>query len=127
MPAQVLREQLASARRRGGAFESAWPAALGAALAAVSTPWDRREWSIVFGETVEAWRSAWERRPASRCERALQAVADDPERVPVSETVERVCEHCGVEIPHSAKRSARFCCDRHRKNAHYARSHSVAA
>lgn len=82
-PAQVLVAQLAAARRRGKSFEVAWPDALAAALAAVHGNAERAEWAAVLGGMVEVWRGAFERRPAGRRQRALAAVAADPDREPL--------------------------------------------
>jgi hypothetical protein len=97
-------------------------------MLAAPNEWERNEWATVLtGEMVETWRGAFERRPASGPERALRAVADDPERVPVPERTERACEHCSGPIPDDRDPRTRYCCDRCRKTAHYARSHPVAA
>jgi len=46
---------------------------------------------------AQMWRDAFERRPGSRPERAVSAVAEDPECVPLSQ---RPCKHCGGELVH---------------------------
>ncbi len=114
-------QQLAAARRAGQGFEEAWPVALAAAVQAAD-PGERRGWPEAFRATMESWQGAWERRPAPRCERVLQAVAEDPERVACSE---RECEGCGGEIPEGRGRKgapARYCSDGCRKRASYARA-----
>ncbi len=105
-PAAVLVEQLAAARREGVTFERAWPDALAAALTVVQTKWERSEWANVLGGMVEVWRDAFERVPASRHERALAAVAQDPDRQPMPD---RPCERCGEEIPPDRGPLAIYC------------------
>lgn len=78
----LLVEQLAAGRRAGATFEQAWPQALAAALRAAK-PAERPEWDRALHATVDSWAQAWLRGPASRLERALQAVAEDPDRVPL--------------------------------------------
>ena len=108
-PPAVLRERLATARRGGEGFDEVWPVALAAAVNAAL--WEREEWRDILSGMVETWRAAWERRDASRTERALLALLT-PGGTPLPE---RPCEHCGEEIP--ADRgvrggAARFCSDR---------------
>jgi hypothetical protein len=61
-PLEVLREELAAARRRGETFEQAFPAARYLALEA-ATPAERSQWVTVLYETREAWMLAYDRRP----------------------------------------------------------------
>jgi len=105
-PAAALVEQLADARREGVPFEIAWPDALAAALTAEPVGWERAEWRRVLSSMVEMWRDAFERVPASRHERALATVAQDPDRVPLPD---RECERCGEEIPPDRGPLARYC------------------
>jgi len=129
--AEILVVQLAGARRKGAGFADAWPDALAAALASVRDARECREWTTVLAEMVETWRAAFERRPAARRERALRAVADDPDREPLDdadgEPCGRRCEHCDAAIPDDRDPRTIYCSDRCRKNAHYARTHMVAA
>lgn len=83
-PAAILAHDLAAARRRGEAFEEAWPGALSSALDAAQFPRERREWGDILGEMVATWRAAWERRPVSSPEAALLMLAVDG-GVPVPE------------------------------------------
>jgi hypothetical protein len=119
-PPEVLRDRLATARRGGVGFGEAWPVALAAAVNAVQ--WEREEWIDALSGTVEAWRAAWERRDASRTDRALLAlVRPGGERLP-----ERACEDCGVEIPADRHRNARYCSDACRRHATYLRERTAA-
>src|SRR4051794_26909108 len=78
-PLTVLREQLAAQRRDGLTFDVAWNTAHAAALAAARQP-ERSAWADVLYATQPAWERAWERRPLTRREAALVAVASDGER-----------------------------------------------
>ncbi len=119
-PPEVLRERLAAARQDGVSFDRAWPAALAAAVNAMQ--WEREEWSDALSGTIEAWRAAWERRDASRTDRALLVIVR-PGGTPLPE---RACENCGVEIPVDRHRAARFCSDTCRRHATYLRERSAA-
>jgi len=78
-PAERIVDILAAERRTGTSFAVAWPAAVGQVLAdAVGV--ELEAWRAALTETRPAWAAAWERRPATRAQRALAAVADDPER-----------------------------------------------
>lgn len=77
--AERLGQDLADARRRGEPFEAAWPEAVKRATAGQRTD-DRQAWASAFTATRDAWASAWERRPATRAQRAVLAVATDPDR-----------------------------------------------
>jgi hypothetical protein len=112
IPAKILLEQLAAARRAGCTFEDAWQEAFAVAVAAAPNRDERREWASVLGGMVEVWRSAWERRPASAPEVALRVVAEDSDREPLPE---RECAHCGQEVPDERGRRgapARYCSPR---------------
>lgn len=102
-PAAVLLAHLAAARRRGEAFEVAWPAAVAAALRVA--PRDECEaWHDALAGTLSSWHEAWLRHPPTRAERALRSVAEDPDRVPLPE---RECERCHGEIPPERGRGTR--------------------
>jgi hypothetical protein len=122
-PPAVLRDQLATARRAGAGFDEAWSTAL--AVAVNASRWEREEWREVLSGMVETWRAAWERRDATRAERAvLMLTTSGGTPLP-----ERPCEHCGEEIPpdrgvHSVP--ARFCSDRCRRRAMYLRERAAA-
>jgi hypothetical protein len=110
----VLLDQLAAARRRGERFSEAWPAALDAALVVAPNDWERREWAAVLTEMVLEWRSAWERRPASRAQLALATVGADPDRhVPITAEdvppAHRECEGCGGVISETRPLDVRYC------------------
>jgi predicted nucleic acid-binding Zn ribbon protein len=119
-PPVVLRERLAAARRGGVGFDEAWPVALAAAVNAAQ--WEREEWRDVLLGMSETWRAAWERRDASRSERALLAIVT-PHGTPLPE---RACEQCGEEIPADRSYAARFCSDRCRRRATYLRERAAA-
>ena len=44
---------------------------------------DDRKWRAALSDTAEAWEAAYTRTGASRPERALHAVSDDPDREPI--------------------------------------------
>jgi hypothetical protein len=119
-PPAVLRDRLAAARRGGVSFDEAWPVALAAAVNAAQ--WEREEWRDILSSMVETWRAAWERRDASRPERAVLALVT-PGGMPLPE---RACENCGEEIPADRHRGARFCSDRCRRRATYLRERAAA-
>jgi hypothetical protein len=119
-PPEVLRERLAAARHDGVSFNRAWPVALAAAVD--TARWEREEWIDALSGTVEAWRAAWERRDASRTDRALLVIVR-PGGTPLPE---RACENCGEEIPPDRPRTARFCSDPCRRRANYLRERTAA-
>jgi len=125
-PSAVLFEQLAAARHEGEGFADAWPDALAAALAVVPVKSERREWAAVLGGMVGTWRDAFDRVPAHRHERALSLLADSSDREPML-AVRDECQHCNGPIAEGKDRRAIFCSDRCRRNASYARTHTVAA
>jgi hypothetical protein len=97
-PAEQLGQILADARRAGDPFETAWPAALSAAVSGQATP-DRAAWLAALQATRVAWRAAWERRPPTRAQCALAAVADDEERVPLEPADNGTyCQRCDAPI-----------------------------
>jgi hypothetical protein len=69
--AEVLRHQLADARRAGASFEEAWPVALDAALATAPNLVERRRWAVVLSETVGDWRTAYSGQEASAAASAV--------------------------------------------------------
>ncbi len=80
-PAAVLLDQLAEARRRGVVFEDAWRDAVAEALDLAPDRWERKQWAVVFEETMPSWRAGFERQPAVETEVAFAMLEDD--RVPV--------------------------------------------
>lgn len=120
-PAAVLLNRLAAARRAGQSFDAAFEAALLAALTVAPGP-EVEDWRLALAETAEEWRAGWERRPLTRAELALRAVADPTDREPVPE---RPCarSRCRREIPDDRGRvrggqRVRFCSDRCRRLAY---------
>jgi hypothetical protein len=61
-PLDVLREELAAARRRGEPFETAFPAARNLALEAATLA-ERGQWVVALQGTRTAWMDAYDRRP----------------------------------------------------------------
>jgi len=55
-------------------------------------------WRAALGSTRTAWQSAGQRDPATRCERALHAVAADDERDALPANYVGDCERCGSPI-----------------------------
>ena len=79
----AVREHLPEARRRGEPFDSAWAGALHS-LPRVPANYSSAERDAVLGaldQTAEAWRDAYEGRPAPRNEQAaarLQSLVVTP-------------------------------------------------
>jgi hypothetical protein len=82
-PAARLVDLLADARRSGQDFGAAWPCCVAEAVGGAA-PRERDDWHVALGETAAAWGAAYARRPATTAQRALHAVAVDPERVPLA-------------------------------------------
>lgn len=80
----VLLDRLVAERRSGATFEEAWPAAVGKALAGVSGV-ELNAWQGALSGTRLAWEASFNRWPQRRVERALVAVAVDPEREPLED------------------------------------------
>jgi hypothetical protein len=95
-PAVRLAQDLADARRRGEAFEVAWPVATARAVHGQRAD-EGAAWSTAFTATAAAWSAAWHREAATRPQRALLAVAQDPERVAMPEHGE--CARCAAALP----------------------------
>ena len=107
-PVVKVREMLEEQRRGGREFAHAWLRAIRSLDAE-----ERREWQPVLYATAPAWRSAYERTPATRAQLALLVVDQDPERdVPTGQADpwERICAHCDGPIAADKRRDARFCC-----------------
>jgi hypothetical protein len=79
--AERLGQDLAAARRRGEPFESAWPVAVEHALVGQRGD-ERAQWRAALADTRPAWLAAFERRPATRAQRAVLALAPDPDAMP---------------------------------------------
>jgi hypothetical protein len=125
-PAARLVELLADARRAGEPFAVAWPAALQRALAGAD---DADAWCEALQATSEAWAAAWERRPTSRAQRALMAVADDPDRVMLDDDEPaEVCPECDAPLRRRGRgRIAIYCGPACRRSASAARVAARAA
>ncbi len=123
-PAASLGQSLMVARRHGVEFADAWEPAVARALADVKGD-ELSEWLDAFEDTRTAWMAAWERRPATRPERALLAVAEDPEREAMAD---RECPRCGAEIPPSrGGKPRKWCSERCRRAANYERERLAVA
>jgi predicted nucleic acid-binding Zn ribbon protein len=83
--------------------------------------------AVAFATTEVAWRRAYDRVPASRCERACSSLAEDAEFVPVVEIRDGFCEQCEGEIPAGRDRGTRYCSDRCRREMNYQRERCLAA
>lgn len=82
-------------------------------------------WTKALTGTREAWASAYVGQPARRRERALVAVAQDPDRVPLP--LSGVCVECDRPTPPQRRRAARYCGDECRQAANYRRERRRAA
>ena len=122
-PAESLGQSLLVARRHGLGFSDAWEPAVARALADVE-PDEIADWLAAFNATRGAWASAWERRAASRAERALLAVADDPDREALPD---RACQRCAEEIPADRDKRAKWCSEKCRRQAAYERERVAVA
>lgn len=115
---------LAAARRRGEAFAQAWPAAVARAGGGQRTD-ERQAWSAAFTATAAAWEDAWHRRAATRAQRAILAVATDPDRVALPEHGECACGTALAPPRHGPPR--KWCSDGCRRAASRGRRVAVAA
>src|SRR4051812_12780239 len=75
VPAEV-RQRLAAARRAGGTFETAWPAAVAQALELTSGE-DRNWWRVALDSTKPTWRAAWRRTTLPVCGSLTLLLQDD--------------------------------------------------
>jgi hypothetical protein len=96
-PAAALRLDLDAARRGGLPFEDAWAGATARAVHGQRAD-EAEVWRTAFTATVAAWEAAWHREAATTAQRALHAVAQDPERAAMPEHGE--CS-CGTALPPS--------------------------
>lgn len=96
-----FREALERDRAAGATFQEAWDVAIIAVPASDST--GDPCWRGILRATAEAWRDAFEGRPASPAVRACAAVAFDPDRGPLNE-----CALCGGPLP-DARSDRRYC------------------
>lgn len=122
-PATRLADLLADARCSGATFAGVWAPSVTRALADAE-PGEQGEWLGVLEATRDAWACAWERQPSSRVERALYAVAVDPDRVALPELA---CQRCGAAIPPERDKRAKWCGDRCRRAASDGRRATLAA
>lgn len=84
---------------------------------------ERVEWFAALNATRGAWQAAYERQPSTRQERALVAVASDPERAPIPD---RECRRCEADVSH-LRRLAKYCGADCRRAAHLERTLAAAA
>jgi hypothetical protein len=123
LPFERLCAQLRLWRDHAAPFSEAWPRAVETTLSTLEH--DRVSWGEVFADPrVEAgYRSAYERVPPARAERALLAIADglEPQEVGLR------CERCDRLIAprRGAGVAKRWCGDRCRREA--AREHVAHA
>jgi hypothetical protein len=101
---ETVREVLADHRAAGATFAKAWPAALDQALDAQ----DRDVWADALQATRFGWAAAYERRPATRAERALELV-QDPDAIRDPDSDGRICARCAGSIPPTKIRTAIYC------------------
>lgn len=121
---ETVREQLEALRAGGMAFDDAWGEALDQVVA-------DPDWAAALAATREGWWAAYERRVPRRAQRALHAVATDPDReslpADVSGSSLADCAHCGATLPpqHSGRRRL-YCSGRCRRRAHVWRAAAAA-
>jgi hypothetical protein len=108
----TLLEALVAARRSGVGFDAAWEAASVEALGASCDPGD---WSGVLQATEGAWRSAYDRLPASRGEVAVAMIGYDAE---LEDVGRRLCRLCGTPIAPERRPNVMFCSDPCRRTWH---------
>jgi hypothetical protein len=114
-PAARLVDLLADARRSGQEFDAAWPCCVAEAVGGAA-PRERDDWRVALDETAPAWAAAYARRPATRAQRALLAVAADPDRVALP--AHGACARCDAPLPSPRHGQARkWCSDRCRREA----------
>jgi hypothetical protein len=90
-PLKVLRRHLVAARRRGEAFQAAWPTAVKIALEDVSRP-NRREWRECLEHTRSTWQRCFDQEPATPAELAMVNARMLIDRQPLPDVW---CEQCG--------------------------------
>lgn len=123
---ELVRDTLLVQRAAGVDFAAAWPRAIDHAAGQDA---ETSEWLTVLDATREAWAAAYEGREAGRAERALLAVAQDPDREAIVEPAvdPNVCQHCAQPIPperlaHAKpRRPVLYCGARWRRDASLAR------
>lgn len=126
---EQLAQLLAQARADREEFHNAWALAVEQVLEGESGA-EREDWRAALNATRDAWGAAWDRRPATRHQRGLVAVANDPERVALDpDELAAVCDHC--DTPLRAARGpgapARYCGARCRRDASAVRVSARAA
>jgi hypothetical protein len=119
---EQVRTELAGHRAAGAPFDHAWPAALDQALDGD----DGQVWLDVLHGTRFAWAAAYERRPATRAERALELM-QDPDAQTDPDALERICEFCDGPIPARKRNVARYCSHVCQRAANGRRPMSAAA
>lgn len=127
-PPEQLAELLTAARRAGEDFADAWKL-VDQALAGAPRA-ERADWRAALEDTRSDWMAAWERRPATPAQRALVAVAVDPERVALDPRGRaEACEHCDKPLrpPARCGAPAKYCSPRCRRDAYEAHQARVAA
>lgn len=120
----VLLDRLVAERRSGATFDEAWPAAVAIALGGVSGL-ELDEWQAALSGTRLAWQASYCRWPQRRVERALVAVAEDPEREPV--VGDSDCPVCGEPVSPGRRGRRRTYCGPVCQRAAHGRTLSAAA
>jgi len=123
---ELVRDTLLVQRAAGVAFAAAWPRAIDEAAGQDA---EASEWLTVLDATREAWAAAYDGREAGRAERALLAVAVDPDREGIIEPAvdPKCCRQCAGPIPperlvHAKpRRPVLYCSARCRRDASVAR------
>jgi len=120
-PPEQLVDLLAAERRNGTPFDDAWPAAVARSLADVAGV-ELEAWRAALSETRPAWAASWERRPATGAQRALRAVAEDPDREALPAAYAGSCARCGQTIAAKPRGApATYCSSKCRRSAHVER------
>jgi len=120
-PVELLGHVLAAERRSdSSSFDDAWQSAVARARRRRRRRF--RAWQDALASTRPAWEAAWERRPATRAERALHAVATDGEREALPSGYVGDCEVCAGPLIHAQRGPDPTYCSRACRNAaHVAR------
>jgi hypothetical protein len=116
-PARRLVNLHAEQRRQGVDFDIAWPECVTLAIAEAGR--DAGGWLEALEDTRHGWEAAYDRRTASRRERALSLVGDNTDRESLIG-----CERCGARLPPPGRAGPpfKFCSATCRRAAHRERA-----